>query len=74
MFNKTLFVFEMQKEDDYFNCGNATFEGEQPQPILHAKIVTQSGCQVILDKVITDNMKHFEKVRLIAGCDKNFTT
>jgi len=74
IFNNTLIVFEMQKEDGYFNCGNATFEREPLQPVLHIKIVTQSGGQVTLDKVITDNMKHFKKVKLIAGCDKNFTT
>lgn len=72
--SKTLFVVEMKKPDGYYNYGNAIFEGENLQVLINIKIVSQSGCIIVLDRVITDNMQHLKKVKLIAGCDKIFST
>ncbi|MDR0296739.1 MAG: phage BR0599 family protein [Rickettsia sp.] len=70
MFGRTIVISNLDKENGYFNYGDAILDNGQ----FYNKIISHSGNLVILDKLILDSMKHNKTVDLIVGCDKNFIT
>lgn len=70
MFGRTMVISNLDKENGYFNYGDAVLANGQ----FYSKIISHSGNLVILDKLIPDSMKHNKTVDLTVGCDKNFIT
>ncbi|WP_341756703.1 MULTISPECIES: DUF2163 domain-containing protein [unclassified Candidatus Tisiphia] len=70
MFGRTMVISNLDKENGYFNYGDAILANGQ----FCSKIISHSGNVVTLDQLIPDSVKHNQTVQLIAGCDKNFMT
>ncbi len=70
IFAKTIIIANIDKENGYFNYGDAILGENQ----FSSKIINHLGNLITLDKIITDNVTHIKIVKLIAGCDKNFIT
>jgi uncharacterized phage protein (TIGR02218 family) len=70
MNTKSVIIANIDKEDCYFNNGDAIFGAEQ----FRAKIQSHFRDNIELDTLIPDNIKDFKNITLITGCDKNFIT
>ncbi|MDD9335152.1 MAG: phage BR0599 family protein [Rickettsiaceae bacterium] len=73
MFGRTMVISNLDKENGYFNYGDAILNGLINGRFC-SKILSNSENLVILDQLIPDSVKHNKTVQLIAGCDKKFTT
>lgn len=74
MFGRTMIISNLDKENGYFNYGDATLADSQADVQLYSKILSHSENLITLDKTIPDSMKHNKTVLLTVGCDKKFTT
>lgn len=71
MFGRTIIISNLDKENGYFNYGDAILTDGQADVQFYSKILSNSENLVILDQLIPDSVKHNKTVQLIAGCDKN---
>lgn len=74
MFGRTMVISNLDKENGYFNYGDAILANSQADVQFYSKILSHSENLITLDKTIPDSMKHNKTVLLTVGCDKKFTT
>jgi uncharacterized phage protein (TIGR02218 family) len=66
---KVIIINNMNKEDGYFNFGDAIFAKH-----ISMKILLHFGNHIELDKAVPDHDIHYKNVLLNVGCDKKFLT